>query len=360
LTKLAATTPALPASIVARVGNKTYFAFESYGPFYPDKTGPQTLDLYVTDGTAAGTRSVWRQTFTAKPGSYMANFNFTPVGNRLYFTPPFANAAELWTTDGTVGGTKLVHRGPDASPIQHLVDAAGTLYFTEAGKLWRSDGTSAGTTAVLTLPSPGTAPGDAPNLTAVGSRLFFVGDDPYRKGNLRAYDTASATAPGASAAAAVTSIRVGLPPITISKRRLTVNGSADRDTLSIYVKVKRGTLNVVWNGIRSSFAVSDVRSVTVNGLDGDDSIVLDGPVPWAVLNGGNGNDYLAGGSGNDTLNGGAGYDTLADGAGADAFSGGDGEDRVDYLGRTDNLTLSHDDVANDGAAGVGYNIMTDV
>src|SRR5262249_16023513 len=44
-----------------------------------------------------------------------------------------------------------------------------------------------------------------------------------------------------------------------------------------------------------------------------------GPLPRAVLAGGDGNDILAGGAGNDTLEGGGGTDVLSGGAGNDTY-----------------------------------------
>jgi Ca2+-binding RTX toxin-like protein len=71
--------------------------------------------------------------------------------------------------------------------------------------------------------------------------------------------------------------------------------------------------------------------IIVNGLDGDDIIVIDDSVTIPTeLNGGNGNDLLVGGSGDDTLNGGDGADTLVGGPGADSMVGGAGDDTVTY------------------------------
>ena len=78
------------------------------------------------------------------------------------------------------------------------------------------------------------------------------------------------------------------------------------------------------------------------------------------LNGGDGNDSLIGGSGNDTLHGGSGNDTLDGGLGADDLFGDGGSDTADYSHRTENLRLTLDNVANDGASGEGDNIHADI
>jgi Ca2+-binding RTX toxin-like protein len=75
-----------------------------------------------------------------------------------------------------------------------------------------------------------------------------------------------------------------------------------------------------------------------------------------VGNGGNdtllgldGNDTLDGGDGNDSLVGADGNDVLKAGKGTDQLIGGNGTDTADYSGRSENLKLSLDGLANDGA-----------
>lgn len=86
------------------------------------------------------------------------------------------------------------------------------------------------------------------------------------------------------------------------------------------------------------------------------------------LNGGAGSDNLIGGSGDDTVDGGTGNDYLegiaygseADSAGRDTYVGGGDSDRLNLDGRSEDLALSPDGVANDGAAGEGDNIGPDI
>ena len=79
-----------------------------------------------------------------------------------------------------------------------------------------------------------------------------------------------------------------------------------------------------------------------------------------LLIGGAGSDQLYGEEGNDTLIGAAGDDTLDGGEGHDTFSGGDGIDTGSYQSRTENLNLSLDGVANDGAPGEDENLGPDI
>ena len=95
----------------------------------------------------------------------------------------------------------------------------------------------------------------------------------------------------------------------------------------------------------------------ITGSGGDDT-----------LRGGIGSDELEGWDGDDVLDGGPGDDYLEGIAyveegmthGTDTYVGGGGYDTVTYEGRTEDLSLSPDGVANDGAAGERDDIGTDV
>jgi Ca2+-binding RTX toxin-like protein len=97
---------------------------------------------------------------------------------------------------------------------------------------------------------------------------------------------------------------------------------------------------------------SDVENVT--GGRGEDHIVGSGEA-----------NALDGGNGHDTLEGGAGADVLIGGAGPDELLGGDDFYRASYPARastsdSEDQTITIDDVADDGAAGEGDNVHTDV
>ena len=96
----------------------------------------------------------------------------------------------------------------------------------------------------------------------------------------------------------------------------------------------------------------------LSGDDGNDS--LDARGGDDSLDGGQGDDTFYDGAGNDVVTGGPGNDTWIAGPGSDTFTGGVGNDRADYSARTAPVTLSSDGVANDGEAGEGDNIGTDV
>jgi Ca2+-binding RTX toxin-like protein len=105
---------------------------------------------------------------------------------------------------------------------------------------------------------------------------------------------------------------------------------------------------------------------TLNAVNGDN---LDGDEGNDTLNGGPQHDNLTGSAGSDMEFGNGGDDWFwEDGEcsfpcppnGSDELHGGSGLDRVEYTGRVDPVTVTIDDVANDGAAGEGDNVFTDV
>ncbi|HEX8105488.1 MAG TPA: calcium-binding protein [Solirubrobacteraceae bacterium] len=73
------------------------------------------------------------------------------------------------------------------------------------------------------------------------------------------------------------------------------------------------------------------------------------------------NDLLSGGPGNDKLRGGPAHDVLVGNEGADDMTGGGGgSDTASYSDKATGVTVTVNDVANDGLAGEGDNVHTDV
>jgi Ca2+-binding RTX toxin-like protein len=117
------------------------------------------------------------------------------------------------------------------------------------------------------------------------------------------------------------------------------------------------------NDTFSSAAIPD--AVTADGGAGDDRLGAGSAAD--TLRGGEGQDDLRGSAGSDSLSGGPGDDTLGTGAGpeggepdADRLSGEDGVDTVTYANRPGPMTVTVDDVANDGLQGEGDNVVPDV
>lgn len=116
--------------------------------------------LWKSNGTEAGTVVVAEFPPLSGPRTgFEALTSLTPVGHRLFFTVgDEAHGNELWVSDGTTGGTRLVADltpGPGNTAPHALMAAGGTLFFFRTVRtgpdvpgrteLWTSDGTASGT-----------------------------------------------------------------------------------------------------------------------------------------------------------------------------------------------------------------------
>lgn len=153
-----------------------------------DATGNEP---WITDGTAIGTQML--KNINQSPAANASSFMGVPVlfnGKAYFSATDTLYGAELWVTDGTVDGTKLVkdiNSGKTSSTPLFLTVAGGKLFFratdTIGGtELWKSDGTTAGTVLVKNIFSGRTAANVLQNsnptqLTALGNQLVFTAID---------------------------------------------------------------------------------------------------------------------------------------------------------------------------------------
>jgi ELWxxDGT repeat protein len=139
--------------------------------------------LWVTDGTQGGTHSLPARPFLSnlyEPLYYPAQWGIS-LGDRLMFaaTDPIYGA-ELWTSDGTTGGTHIVadlYSGPTGSQPSQLESIGGLVYFSAKHDLfgnepWVTDGTPAGTRMIADL-EPGLGGSDPVSFVRAGNRIFF-------------------------------------------------------------------------------------------------------------------------------------------------------------------------------------------
>ena len=105
---------------------------------------------------------------------------------------------------------------------------------------------------------------------------------------------------------------------------------------------------------------SSGHTLTPTGCAGTAFAVTCAGVTKVVANGGDGDDSLTASMTSipATLDGGAGDDVMRGGDQVDTFIGGDGIDEVQYAGGT--VSVSLNDVADDGAPGEGDNVHSDV
>ncbi len=135
-------------------------------------------ELWHTEGTPAGTRLV-RDLATVNVASSDPQALMRLGAQVFFFADDGTHGFELWKSDGTGAGTGLVAElVPGSQPISPPVSrnsraAGGKLFFqldtSPSPSLWRTDGTTAGT---LQVTPQDLAVGR--QLTAVGSRVFFT------------------------------------------------------------------------------------------------------------------------------------------------------------------------------------------
>ncbi|HSS51432.1 MAG TPA: ELWxxDGT repeat protein, partial [Thermoanaerobaculia bacterium] len=150
--------------------------------------------LYFTADDPDGTWHLYQATvrgpgppvalaLSAPPDQSFASLQFTPAHGRLFFIGWDADAGnDLWVTDGTPAGTQRVGSpGSRSSAPDGLVAAGHRIFFSgddgEHGReLWESDGTPGGTHMVFDL-NPGGFSSSPANLAVSGNYLFFSADD---------------------------------------------------------------------------------------------------------------------------------------------------------------------------------------
>ncbi|MES2647279.1 MAG: T9SS type A sorting domain-containing protein [Bacteroidota bacterium] len=149
---------------------------------FPGKTAALGIELWISDGTKAGTSLL--KDINPGAGSSLPDDDFALLNGFLYFTAETpGEGRELWRTDGTTNGTTLVKdikTGPAQSALrgkynlfsngQYLLMNIATL--TEGYELWRSDGTAVGTVMLKDI-NPGIAASDPDNFEQFNNLVLF-------------------------------------------------------------------------------------------------------------------------------------------------------------------------------------------
>ncbi len=136
----------------------------------------QGAELWASDGTEAGTRLVKDLNDAGSSNPH----NFVKAGNVHFFVASNnINGKELWKTDGTAAGTTLVkdiHPSGDANPAL-LTALDNKLIFVASDDtdraVWVSDGTADGTVRV-TNGSTGVDPGTPSEMVAFNNKVYFA------------------------------------------------------------------------------------------------------------------------------------------------------------------------------------------
>jgi ELWxxDGT repeat protein len=162
------------------------------------------LALWKSTGTEAGTMEV-RSFPPVAPVGFARVRGLTPAGDRLFFmaSEP-ATGNELWVTDGTPGGTRLVEDltpGPEDSSLVLLTGLGERFVFfreifeppssRRRAELWLSDEGAAGTARLMEL-APSTSVGQQ-GFRLGGSLYFFLADTNHGTSMWRTDGTPSGT-----------------------------------------------------------------------------------------------------------------------------------------------------------------------
>ncbi|QRN98117.1 hypothetical protein JRI60_03310 [Archangium violaceum] len=128
------------------------------------------VELWRTDGTLEGTRIV-RDTAPGPTGSI---FELATSNDTVYLLS--AASGTLWKSDGTAEGTTELMPGTWRNPA-NLVSCNGQLFFSEGGdtpSLWKTDGTPGGTFRLATSVWIDWNVSEPPYTVCANGTLFFV------------------------------------------------------------------------------------------------------------------------------------------------------------------------------------------
>ncbi len=162
-----------PRDLVCCDGKVYFSAFRS---------GLTGREPYVSDGTSAGTRllkDIWKGSTSSSPAS------FTCCGKKVFFRATNISfsgrtGTELYVSDGTSAGTKLVkdiYPGSRSSSPNQLACVGNRVFFVAGERatgreLYVSDGTASGTKLLCDI-NVGRSSSNAEFLTACGGNLYF-------------------------------------------------------------------------------------------------------------------------------------------------------------------------------------------
>jgi ELWxxDGT repeat protein len=272
---------------------QNFFAYNDRVLFSGQTPGGFSQYLYVTDGTSA----------SRVTDKVTAPSNFVFYKGKAFFAgADSAHGRELWSTDGTAGGTELVadlNYQPSSSSPSSLFVLGNKLLFTSGDQgLWTSDGTDAGTRPLKYFQSVG-------NFVVHGTQAYFVAYTASGKWQIWTTDGT----PGGTNATNIVPSHATVPPI-----------------LQGIIEIAGSVSTTPSNG--PDLLTGNSKSNAIDGKKGNDTI--DGAAGNDTLKGGDGNDVLSGGKGKDVLTGGKGNDTLKGGAGNDTLDGGDGRDQFRF------------------------------
>ncbi len=136
------------------------------------------FSLWGSDGTPAGTALR-----LGLPPDTVGLANVTALGPELYFFLASETASQVFRSDGTAAGTRMILEEPvdceETGDASRFARSGGVVYFTACGSLYQTDGTAAGTSRVV--PAPDDTSSDLPDPQALfefQGDLYYFGLNP--------------------------------------------------------------------------------------------------------------------------------------------------------------------------------------
>jgi ELWxxDGT repeat protein len=322
---------ATQTSIVSNLyatSDRVIFNF-SFGP------PSDTIGLYSSDGTAAGTQLIKANELFQEGQDYFgAAERPVALGANLYYLINNGQSIAVKVTDGTAAGTTVLMQFPNCctAAFAHLAVAHGELLFdgidaTADPMVWRSDGTVAGT-GLLSVIAPDDAysyirPGE---LVPLGNDVLLAANRPHTGNELYAI-RGGGPYPGDDIASTPAGQAVTIPVLTndgtlgaaLNPASVTVASSPSFGTATA---MGDGTIQYVPNQGASGMDQFEYTVADENGqtsLPANVSVIVArpaGPAPGtAPSGGGSGGGGSGGGSGGGGSDGGSGG-----GSGGGAFN----------------------------------------
>ncbi|MBW7866687.1 MAG: T9SS type A sorting domain-containing protein [Brumimicrobium sp.] len=159
--------------------NKLYFIASNH-----TNTNPEFIndEIWMTDGTASGTQMLK----DIKPGIFSSDPQILYVDQDIFYfsADDGVNGVELWVSDGTPLGTKFlknINPGSGGSNPRSFILFENNLFFVATNgingyEIWQTDGTMSGTQLFKDI-NPGNASSNPNNFTILNNKLYFSAND---------------------------------------------------------------------------------------------------------------------------------------------------------------------------------------
>ncbi len=149
--------------------------------FFANDDGSLGVELWATDGTATGTKMVKN----IAPGGLSSIKREYPISafqnSVLFVADDGVTGQELWISDGTEAGTKLFKEftaGSRGTSFQFINLGDNLVYFVASSQLWRTDGTESGTFPLV-------SGGSYSSIRKEGADIYYLDGTYYSDGYLR-------------------------------------------------------------------------------------------------------------------------------------------------------------------------------